>query len=591
MLTTTAFILCAGLGTRLRPMTLATPKPLLPLWNRPLLAHTLATLEAWGVREVYLNTHWLPEAVRSFIAAYRGPLALHELPEPEILGTGGCLRNLAEHLHGQPFWLVNGDILFTVQPAALEEAFARSGNFAAAWLEPKRGPRTVEMDYAGRITCYHSPTPAVEHTYTFTGISLLSPEVLDFLPQEKTTSTLIEAFEAAMFKGRFVQGAVDKAAYWNDAGTLERYLAAHRDARKLPALAAYCAGVEDAPAPEVAAALAALRWEARETIVIPLGARGSRRSFWRLVNAKRSAIAIAYETESRPENGRYAACAAALAKAGVAVPRVLADNPGLLILEDLGDTTLTPELVTEQAEAEHRTEVLETLFPHEHEHEHGEGCSCHDHHHEHAHAPSPLVQAMELLARFHAAEVGDLPLEPAFDSALYDWECGLYEQFVGPLPPEAKREWEQVKAKLLAEPTVLVHRDFQSTNLLLHKQRVYAIDFQGMRRGAALYDLASFLYDPYVTWSPEQQTEALTAYAAASGLDATALQARLPFAAIQRLMQAIGAYHRLASVGQPRFLAFVPTARERAATCAQAVGLEALARTLRGTPEALSQGE
>ena len=583
MLTTTAFILCAGLGTRLRPMTLSTPKPLLPLWNRPLLAHTLATLEAWGVREVYLNTHWLPEALRAFIAAYRGPLTLHELPEPEILGTGGCLRNLAAHLHGQPFWLVNGDILFTVQPAALEEAFARSGNFAAAWLEPKRGPRTVEMDYAGRITCYHSPTPAVEHTYTFTGISLLSPEVLDFLPQEKAACTLIEAFEAAMFKGRFVQGAVDKAAYWNDAGTLERYLAAHRDARKLPALAAYCAGVEDAPAPEVAAALAKLRWDARETIVIPLGARGSRRTFWRLVGAKRSAIAIAYETEGRPENGRYAACAAALAKAGVAVPRVLADEPGLLLLEDLGDTTLTPELVNEQAEAERRAEAIEALFPHDHAHEHGEGCTCHEHEHDHAHghAPSPLVQAMELLAHFHAADVGDLPLEPPFDGALYDWECGLYEQFVGPLPEAARREWEQVKTTLLAEPAVLVHRDFQSTNLLLHKQKVYAIDFQGMRRGAALYDLASFLYDPYVTWSPEQQAEAIAAYAHAAGQDPAALQARLPFAGVQRLMQAIGAYHRLASVGQPRFLAFVPAARERAAACAQAAGLPALAANLR----------
>ncbi|MGN1325607.1 MAG: sugar phosphate nucleotidyltransferase [Candidatus Spyradenecus sp.] len=583
MLTTTAFILCAGLGTRLRPMTLATPKPLLPLWNRPLLAHTLATLEAWGVREVYLNTHWLPEALRAFIAAYRGPLTLHELPEPEILGTGGCLRNLAAHLHGQPFWLVNGDILFTVQPAALEEAFARSGNFAAAWLEPKRGPRTVEMDYAGRITCYHSPTPAVEHTYTFTGISLLSPEMLDFLPQEKAACTLIEAFEAAMFKGRFVQGAVDKAAYWNDAGTLERYLAAHRDARKLPALAAYCAGVEDDPAPEVAAALAKLRWDARETIVIPLGARGSRRTFWRLVGPKRSAIAIAYETEGRPENGRYAACAAALAKAGVAVPRVLADEPGLLLLEDLGDTTLTPELVRAQAEAERRAEAIEALFPHDHAHEHGEGCSCHEHAHDHAHghAPSPLVQAMELLARFHAADVGDLPLEPPFDGALYDWERGLYEQFVGPLPEAARREWEQVKATLLAEPAVLVHRDFQSTNLLLHKQKVYAIDFQGMRRGAALYDLASFLYDPYVTWSPEQQAEAIAAYAHAAGQAPAALQARLPFAGVQRLMQAIGAYHRLASVGQPRFLAFVPAARERAAACAQAAGLPALAEALR----------
>ena len=578
MLTDTAFLLCAGLGTRLRPMTLATPKPLLPLWNRPLLAHTLERLAQWGIRQAYLNTHWLPEALRSFIAAYRGPVALHELHEPEILGTGGCLRNLAPHLGGKPFWLVNGDILFTLDPGRVEAAFERSGGFAATWLEPKRGPRTVEMDYAGRITCYHSPTPAVEHTYTFAGISLLSPEVLSFLPPEAPAPTLIAAFERAMAAGKFVYGALDKGAYWNDAGTLERYLAAHRDALKTPALAPYAAQADQAPEPEVAAALARLGWAPAQTIRLPLGTRGSNRTFWRLVNGKRSVIAIAYESEARPENARYAACAKALAKAHVPVPRVLADDPGLLLLEDLGDETLTPERVQAQAEAEARAEAIETLFPthHAHAHEPGECCTCHAH----PHAPSLLQAAMTLLARFHHAAVGDLPLEPPFDEALYAWELALFERGAGPLTPEARRDWERVRAELLAEPAVLIHRDFQSTNLLVRGGQVYVIDFQGMRRGPALYDLASCLYDPYVQWHDAQRAEALEAYANASGTPLEQLRARLPYAGIQRLMQAIGAYYRLASVGQTRFLAYLPTARSRAAALAREVGLEALAAAL-----------
>ena len=581
-----AFVLCAGLGERLRPMTLATPKPLVPVWNRPLLAHTLDALAAWGVREVYLNTHWLAGQVRDFIADYDGPLALHELHEPEILGTGGCLRALAPHLGEEPFWLVNGDIVFDFDPAPLVEAFEASGRFAAAWLEPKRGPRTVETDYAGRITCWHSPTPGVEHTATFTGVSLLSPEVIRHLPEGKTVCSVVEAFENAMFANRFVRGVFLSEAYWNDAGTPEAYLQVHRDARKLPRLTRYAAHAEATPPPEVVRALELLGWKHDETIVVPLGARGSKRTFWRLVAPKGSALAIAYATEGREENAKYAQCARLLARAKLPVPKVLADEPNLLILEDLGDETLD-----KRAKALRR-ETEEVAHGHHH---HGENCSCGHHDKEcscghdghdgacacgQALAPA-LRQVMETLAAFHRTDPGRLPLEPPFDAALYDWETGLYEQFAAPFPPEAKAELEQVKAALLAEPSVLVHRDFQSTNVLWHRNRPWLIDFQGMRRGCALYDLASFLYDPYVNWGNAVIDGCIRAYAQAAGADEAHVRRTLPYAGAQRLMQAIGAYHRLASVGQPRFLKFVSVARARAAALAEAVCLTALAAALR----------
>lgn len=544
-MTDIAFVLCAGLGQRLRPMTLATPKPLMPLWNRPLLAHTLETLAGWGVREVYLNAHWLPERLQAFMEAYTGPLALHVLREPELLGTGGGLRALAPHLKGRPFWLVNGDVVFDLDPAPIAEAFEASGRFAAAWLEPKRGPRTVEADYLGRITCWASPTPGVEHTATFAGVSLLSPEALDYLPAGKAACSVVEAFEAAMMAGRFVRGVAVKGAYWNDAGTPEAYLQAHRDARRLPALARYAAQAEALPAPEVARALALMGWEAAETIVVPLGARGSKRTFWRLVGPRRAVIAIAYETEGRAENARYAACAKALAKAKLPVPKVVADQPGLLLLEDLGDRTF-------DAYAGKRQEACGVA----------------------------VRAVMEMLAAFHRADVGALPLEPPFDAALYDWEVGLYERFAAPLPAEAKAEWARVRDALLGEPNVLVHRDFQSTNLLWHRDRPHVIDFQGMRRGPALYDLASFLYDPYMEWGEAVVGDALAAYAKASGRAVGELRAKLPYAGIQRLLQAIGAYHRLASVGQTRFLRFAPIAAARAAALAQSLNLPHLADAL-----------
>ena len=585
-----AFVLGAGLGERLRPMTLSTPKPLMPIWNRPILAHTLALLETWGVRDVYINTHWLPERIREFIATYTGPLALHELHEPEILGTGGCLRALKPHLTNEPFWLVNGDIVFNCRPEPILTAFEASGNFAAAWVESKKGPRTVESDYAGRVTCWASPTPGVEHTHTFTGVSLLSPEVIDFLPAEKKMCSVVDAFNAAMYAGRFVRIAEQSSAYWNDAGTLATYLQVHRDVKKMPALAAYVIDADKVPAPEVKKALAQLKWKLEETIVIPLGRRGSQRSFWRLVNARRSVIAIAYETAGRAENARYAACAQLLAKAGIAVPRVLVDKPKLIVLEDFGDDTLD----------HYAAHIRETLESNGHactcDHDEEHACTCgHDHDEEHActcghnhdcschtqKAHSPILgQVMEMLAAFHAVETGDLVLEPPFDQKLYDWEVGLYEEFVAPFTPEAKEEWKRLQAILLAEPQVLVHRDFQSSNILWHNKRPGVIDFQGMRRGSALYDIASFLADPYTDWGPHATADALNAYAKASGRDVDALANVLPCAIVQRLTQAIGAFHRLASVGQPRFLTYVPLARARAAAAAKSAGFPAIAEQL-----------
>ena len=594
---TIAFVLGAGFGERLRPMTLSTPKPLMPIWNRPLLAHTLAQLESWGVKQVYINTHWLPDVMRAFIAAYQGPLTLHELYEPEILGTGGCLRALKPHLKGEPFWLVNGDIVFNCSPEPLLAAFEQSGAFAAAWLEPKRGPRTVEVDYAGRVTCWASPTPGVEHTYTFTGVSLLSEQVIDFLPPEKQMCSVVDAFYAAMYAGHFVRAAVQKEAYWNDAGTFQAYLQVHKDVKRMPALAHYAADAGVLPAPVLADVLKSLRWTLEETVVIPLGRRGSQRTFWRLVGSKRSVIAIAYQTEGRAENARYAACAAALAKAGVAVPKVVMDKPNLLVLEDLGDDTLD-HYAKEIREAltqptctcgeDHDACEEETCTCGHHHHD--DACNCDHHHHEDActcghHHPVEhpmLTQVMTMLATFHAADVGDLPLEPAFDQALYDWEVGLYEQFVKPFSDDAKAELQRLQQTLLAEPLVLVHRDFQSSNILWKQGHPCVIDFQGMRRGAALYDVASFLADPYTDWGEAATEVVLAAYATASGRSIDDLKRVLPCAIVQRLIQAIGAFYRLASVGQPRFLAYVPIARARAVQAAEGLGYCHLAQALRG---------
>jgi NDP-sugar pyrophosphorylase family protein/aminoglycoside/choline kinase family phosphotransferase len=616
-----AIVLAAGLGTRLRPLTLACPKPLMTLWGVPLLEHALRLLESWGVEQIAVNLHWQPEKIRGYLAARKGGAALSESYEPEILGTGGALRPLRAFVGDEPFWVLNADVAADVDPARLLRAFEAGDGLAAAWLEPKKGPRTVEADRRGRITCYRSPTPGVAGTYTFCGLQLLSPDIYRYLP-DAPFSTLVSAYERAMEGGRFASGVAVPGSYWDDAGTVEAYLRIHGDVKRCAAQGrpgarlydpgadrreagdrqffcvgagaavgasatgvdsvvcgaarvaegaalkrsvvsggavggaltdASCVGAAEAGDDALPEALAALGWSLADTAAELLGERGSNRTFWRLRDGLRSAIFIRYSLE-RPENARYAGHAALLAGAGVPVPDVLADLPArrALVLEDWGDDSLQRRMAARPGRAE-------TLYP-------------------------PVVEA---LARLHeegtrAAEEAGAGLEPPFDAALYAWEHGLFagellakRYGVESLPAAVARELGQVADALGRARQVLVHRDFQSSNILLRGTKLAFIDFQGMRRGAAAYDLASLLYDPYVILSFSTRARLAERYEACVGRPSDAVRL-LSEGAVQRLVQALGAYGRLAGVGQPSFVRHILPALENLLEAADACGLDAV---------------
>jgi aminoglycoside/choline kinase family phosphotransferase len=120
----------------------------------------------------------------------------------------------------------------------------------------------------------------------------------------------------------------------------------------------------------------------------------------------------------------------------------------------------------------------------------------------------------------------------------------------------------------------LVHRDFQSTNVLWKGDRLFFIDFQGMRLGPAVYDLASLLYDPYVKLTDKERSLLAAYYAKLRGRDDIA--EKLPYAAVQRLAQALGAYGRLAGVGQTKFTKYVLPALENLLAAADDANLDAI---------------
>jgi aminoglycoside/choline kinase family phosphotransferase len=192
------------------------------------------------------------------------------------------------------------------------------------------------------------------------------------------------------------------------------------------------------------------------------------------------------------------------------------------------------------------------------------------------------VKTAEALARFNALDFSEIEemLEPPMDAALWKWERELFREhclkgrFGLELSPEVEAELEQVAAMLEKEPPALVHRDFQSTNVLWKDGGLKFIDFQGMRKGPALYDLASLVYDPYVRLSDRKREAIVKVYAQTSGRDDIA--AVLPFAAVERLVQCLGAYGRLAGVGRGEFCRFVLPALENLLAAADEAGLDAV---------------
>ena len=113
-----AFVLAAGFGTRMLPLSRDLPKPMMPLWGRPLLEHVLLLLRDWGVRDVLVNTHHRPgELIRWAAGRPVAGLRVNFSFEPEILGTGGALRRAAWFLDDRPFWLINADVAADLDPS------------------------------------------------------------------------------------------------------------------------------------------------------------------------------------------------------------------------------------------------------------------------------------------------------------------------------------------------------------------------------------------------------------------------------------------------------------------------------------------
>jgi N-acetylmuramate 1-kinase len=272
---------------------------------------------------------------------------------------------------------------------------------------------------------------------------------------------------------------------------------------------------------------------------------GSERHFYRVhCLGEQSLILVKYNL-AYEENRHYVRIAQFLAGHGIHAPKIYfhdADE-GLIWIEDLGDSDLfsfrdEPWLVRAAFYRSAIDEIatLHALRPHDW---------------------TPLR--------------GEMP--PQFNAALYRWEQHyFFENCLSRLfhIEESRRQalaslpvLSEIAERLAALPRVLVHRDFQSQNIIVRNAQAYLIDFQGMRPGLAQYDLASLLFDPYVRLTASERDEILSYYLERRPLNTKPARFRevLSLCAMQRLMQALGAYGFLGlAKGNRHFLAHVPAA-------------------------------
>lgn len=228
-----ALILAGGKGLRLRPLTIHTPKPIVPVANRPLLAYQIELLKRAGITNITLSLSYQPNKIEEIFGdGSELGVAIRYTVEAEPLGTAGAFRHALTERPG-PTVVLNGDILTSLSIAEAVAYHHRQTAVATLVTVPVETPSLygmVESDEHGRIVRYvEKPQPEAATTNTINaGIYVLEPAVMDLIPANESCSFELEVFpQLVKNEARFF--AFDARDYWLDIGTPQRYLQAHMD--------------------------------------------------------------------------------------------------------------------------------------------------------------------------------------------------------------------------------------------------------------------------------------------------------------------------------------------------------------------------
>ena len=229
-----AVLLAGGLGTRLRPLTLNTPKPVVPIFDRPFLYHQIELLKQLGeIDEVILSLNYQPEAIERVVGD-GADIGLHirYVVEPTPLGTGGAVKYASSGIDGT-IVVFNGDVLTDTDLPAVLDLHRRREARATIVLTPVENPSAyglVETTPAGDVRRFLEKPSASEITCDTinAGIYILETDTFDRIPADTNWSIERKYFPSLVERGETFIAYVDRG-YWIDIGTPAKYIQAHRD--------------------------------------------------------------------------------------------------------------------------------------------------------------------------------------------------------------------------------------------------------------------------------------------------------------------------------------------------------------------------
>ncbi|HUI05710.1 MAG TPA: nucleotidyltransferase family protein [Verrucomicrobiae bacterium] len=229
-----AFILAAGLGTRMRSLGLDTPKVMVPIGGRPLLEHHIELFKRQGIREFIVNLHYLPKKITTYFGdGSNWGVTITYSHEPELLGTAGAVKKMENELRAGTFIVFYGDNLVRLEFGPLVEFHRAHRAWATIALFESPEPWTggvVETDSSGRVVRFvEKPDPKQVSTNRISaGIFVVEPQVLDEIPGGRFYDFGKDVFPKLLAKGLPLY-AMKPDAYIFDVGTPERLAKAQKD--------------------------------------------------------------------------------------------------------------------------------------------------------------------------------------------------------------------------------------------------------------------------------------------------------------------------------------------------------------------------
>ncbi len=224
---TEAVLLVGGQGTRLRPLTINTPKPMLPVAGVPFTVHQITRARDAGVTRIVLATSYKAETFRAFIDGNDLGIEVVIATEDEPLGTGGAIRHALPYLESaadEPVLVFNGDVLSGLDIAGLVTHHRATDSDVSLYLTPVEDPRAyglVPTDHTGRVTAFLEKPKTAEEIVTNNinaGCYVFRRSIIDAIPAGRPVSVERETFPGLLSANAMVTGVVD-SGYWLDLGT------------------------------------------------------------------------------------------------------------------------------------------------------------------------------------------------------------------------------------------------------------------------------------------------------------------------------------------------------------------------------------